>query len=130
MKKHIWPYFQSRWKKSQTVVANEFLCAKYLLHLSYVISHLLHASNAISHLSHPLHATNVILHSSHHIVTCPFSTHLSPPPSQGLRRPLRGHRSRALTAEPWPQNPLDGAVGYTGQRPSCWTSCRRRVLVR
>jgi hypothetical protein len=33
---------------SQTVISYEFLCVRYLSHLSHVISHLLHASNAIS----------------------------------------------------------------------------------
>jgi hypothetical protein len=37
-----------------------------------------------------------------------------------------------LAKEPWPQaqDPLNSAVSYTGQSPSCWTSYRHRVLVR
>ena len=37
-----------------------------------------------------------------------------------------------LAKEPWPQaqDPLNSAFPYTGQRPSCWTIYRHRVLVR
>ncbi len=73
VKKHVWPYCQSRRKNSYTLFRQSesriyqvfIACAQYLSQLLHAILHLLHALHAILHLSHPLHGTNAIPHLPH-----------------------------------------------------------------